>query len=246
MGFTFSHPALILPFKYLPRKYYSLSGLIMGSMAPDFEYFLRWDNQSVLSHTFKGVFLFDIPFSIIALIIFHEIMRNILISNAPSFIKERLTFLLEMNWFDYFKKNALLVLCSIFIGVCTHLFWDNYTALNGYFVRKNTFLTTQHFFFGIELFNYKILKHLSSIVGGGILIYLFLKLPRKKILLLPKKYFWLLTFIIFLACIFFYIGVSGNFILSFNQLTKKSISYMLFSLVVTTIYFKRKETTLAD
>lgn len=242
MGFTFSHPALILPFKYLPRKYYSLSGLVMGSMAPDFEYFLRLDNQSAFSHTFKGVFLFDIPFSIIALIFFHEIMRNILIKNTPSFIKERLTFLLEMNWFDYLKKNILVVLYSIFLGVYTHLLWDNYTALNGYFVRNNIFLTSQHFFFGIEFFNYKILKHLSSLVGGGVLLYVFFKLPREKTLILPNKYFWLISFFIFIGCIFVYIGVSENFILSFNELTKKGISYMLFSLVATTIYFKTKRT----
>lgn len=246
MGFTFSHPALILPFKYLPRKYYSLSGLVMGSMAPDFEYFLRWDNQSAFSHTFKGVFLFDIPFSIIALIFFHEIMRNILIRNAPSFIKERLAFILEMNWFDYFKKNVLVVLCSLFIGVCTHLLWDNYTALNGYFVRNNAFLSTQHLFFGMELFNYKILKHLSSLVGGCILIYLFFKLPREKNYKLPTKYFWLINLFIFISCVFVYIIVSGNFILSFNKLTKQSISYMLFSLVVTTIYFKSKERKMLD
>lgn len=213
----------------------------MGSMAPDFEYFLRWDNQSAFSHTIKGIFLFDLPLSIIALLFFHEIMRNILIKNAPSFIKERLAFLLEMNWFNYFKKNILIILYSIFIGVCTHLLWDNYTALNGYFVRNNDFLSTQHFFFGIELFNYKILKHLSSLVGGGILLYVFFKLPRKKMLISQNKYFWLITFFIFIGCVGVYIHVSENFILSFNKLAKKSISYMLFSLVATTIYFKGKE-----
>ena len=32
MGFTFSHPALIFPFNYLPKKYYSLNGLVVGSI----------------------------------------------------------------------------------------------------------------------------------------------------------------------------------------------------------------------
>jgi hypothetical protein len=79
------------------------------------------------------------------------------------------------------------------------------------------------------------------LVGGGILLYVFFKLPRKKMLISPNKYFWLITFFIFIGCVGVYINVSENFILSFNKLAKKSISYMLFSLVATTIYFKSKE-----
>ena len=41
MPFTFSHPAVILPATYLDKKYYCLSALIIGSMTPDFEYFIR-------------------------------------------------------------------------------------------------------------------------------------------------------------------------------------------------------------
>ncbi|WP_240482010.1 DUF4184 family protein [Flavobacterium psychrophilum] len=39
MPFTFSHPAIILPLRYLPRQWFSLTGLIIGSLTPDFEYF---------------------------------------------------------------------------------------------------------------------------------------------------------------------------------------------------------------
>ncbi|WP_262496247.1 DUF4184 family protein [Flavobacterium piscis] len=39
MPFTFSHPAIILPLKYLPKNWISLTGLIIGSLTPDFEYF---------------------------------------------------------------------------------------------------------------------------------------------------------------------------------------------------------------
>ncbi|SEF46838.1 protein of unknown function [Flavobacterium urumqiense] len=39
MPFTFSHPAIILPF--LKNKKLSATALIIGSMSPDFEYFFR-------------------------------------------------------------------------------------------------------------------------------------------------------------------------------------------------------------
>jgi hypothetical protein len=41
MPFTFAHPAIVLPLKHLPKRWYSLTGLIIGSMTPDFEYFIR-------------------------------------------------------------------------------------------------------------------------------------------------------------------------------------------------------------
>ena len=57
MPFTFSHPAIILPLKKLPKKYISMTGLIVGSIAPDFEYFLRM--KSKYSHTMSGILWYD-------------------------------------------------------------------------------------------------------------------------------------------------------------------------------------------
>ena len=39
MPFTFSYPAIVLPLTYLPRRWFSLTGLIIGSLTPDFEDF---------------------------------------------------------------------------------------------------------------------------------------------------------------------------------------------------------------
>jgi hypothetical protein len=54
MPFTFSHPAIILPLKYFKKKWFSLTGLVIGSMTPDFEYFVRMRIQSNYSHTIEG------------------------------------------------------------------------------------------------------------------------------------------------------------------------------------------------
>ncbi|WP_220463965.1 DUF4184 family protein [Adhaeribacter radiodurans] len=42
MPFTFSHPAIVLPLTLLLRKWYSLTGLVIGSLTPDFEYFYQF------------------------------------------------------------------------------------------------------------------------------------------------------------------------------------------------------------
>ena len=120
MGFTFSHPALIFPFRLLPRKIYSLNGLIVGSMIPDLEYFIRFDNKSTFSHSVKGLFLFDLPCGILILILFHQLIRNLLINNLPNFLKVRLNRFKQVNWLSYLKKNWIVVVYSIFIGELTY------------------------------------------------------------------------------------------------------------------------------
>jgi hypothetical protein len=56
MPFTFAHPAVVLPGGYLPKQWLSLTGLVVGSRTPDFEYFFRWRVLSLYSHTLAGIF----------------------------------------------------------------------------------------------------------------------------------------------------------------------------------------------
>jgi len=241
MGFTFSHPALILPFRYLPKKYYSLSGLAIGSMVPDFEYFLRSDNDSSFSHTIHGLFWFDLPLAILALFFFHQVIRDLMIANLPRFLKTKLLTLNLVNWPQYFRKNWMIVILSIFIGSVTHLLWDSFTSFNGHFVIKNPGLLMKTNLFGIELFNYKILKHLSSLLGGLILIYQLFKIPPREYDNTRRdKYYWTIVIILFCSCIFFqFAGIQhGNS--SFNEIIKKSISCWLSALIITSLYFKTK------
>jgi hypothetical protein len=72
MPFTLSHTLAIYPFRKFCGKYLSFSGLFMGSMVPDFEFFFRVTLYAVWSHTFWGVFLFDLPLALLLLLIFHQ------------------------------------------------------------------------------------------------------------------------------------------------------------------------------
>ena len=57
MPFTFAHPAIVLPF-YKKPKFFSMTTLIIGSMSPDFEYFLRMKIKSDMSQTLIRYHLF--------------------------------------------------------------------------------------------------------------------------------------------------------------------------------------------
>lgn len=165
MPFTFSHPAIILPF--LKNKKMSATALVVGSMSPDFEYFFRMKMQSELSHTFLGLFLIDFPLCFLVIFVFHGIIKKPLIDNLPLFLKSRLQLLRNFNWFDYLKKNVFLVLISFLIGALSHLFWDSMTHWDGYLVQRITFFNEEVMTIPI----YKIAQHLSTVVGLAILFF---------------------------------------------------------------------------
>jgi hypothetical protein len=241
MGFTFSHPALIVPFKYFPRKYYSLSGLVIGSIIPDSEYFIRLNNVSKFSHTIPGIFWFDIPLGVLFLFLFHQVVRNKLIRNLGHSVQLRLHRYEAFNWPLYFKANWLVVLCSILIGTATHLFWDGFTSDNGYFVMLWPVLLKPIFFGGHSIRAYHIIKHLSSIAGGFVIIYQFFSLPQSTA---PSKankgWFWLVFSILFLCALMIQWMIHPT-LTHYTILIKKIISSALLALIFTCLLSGRKK-----
>lgn len=178
MPFTFAHPAIILPLKrYFPSKF-SLTGLVSGSLIPDFEYFLRMNMQSHFSHTFAGIIYFGLPLALLLSLIFHHIIRDALIQNLPHLFRSRLKPFLGLNWLLYFSQNKAIVISSILIGALSHLFWDDFTHKNGFWVQQIPILQNHLTLFGRLIFYYKILQHLSTLIGLSILFFTLLNLPK--------------------------------------------------------------------
>lgn len=65
MPFTTAYIAVILPLKKYCTHVLSISSLAIGSMAPDFEYFIRMTLYGHYGHTLIGIFIFDIPLGLI-------------------------------------------------------------------------------------------------------------------------------------------------------------------------------------
>jgi hypothetical protein len=180
MPFTFSHPAIILPLTYLPRNWFSLTGLVIGSLTPDFEYFLRMRVKSNYSHTLEAIFWFDLPLGLLLAFIFHNIVRDSLFDNLPTFFKSRFYTFRQFEWNRFFYKNWLVVIISILIGSASHLFWDSFTHEHGYFVETIPSLTNTIDIFGRQIPIFKILQHSSTIIGGLVIALAFYKLPTEK------------------------------------------------------------------
>lgn len=197
MPFTLSHPAIILPLTYLPKKWISLTGLVVGSLTPDFEYFIRMRVKSIYSHTLDGLFWFDLPLGIILTFIFHLIIRNTLFRNLPRFLNERFFSFTQFDWTKHFKRNWIVVVLSILVGAASHIFWDSFTHDHGYFVESIKFIPNHKIeIFGISIPIHKIIQHLSTIIGAFVILMSILKLPKNGISNNINYKYWSLIFVI--------------------------------------------------
>lgn len=241
MPFTFSHPAIVLPLTFLPRQWFSLTGLVIGSLTPDFEYFLRMRIKSNYSHTIDGLFWFDLPLGLLLALIFHNIVRDSLFDNFPSILKSRFLAFRQFDWNDHFKRKWFVVAISILIGAASHIFWDSFTHDHGYFVQTIPALQNSLNFFGGQIPILKILQHSSTFIGGLVIAYAIYKLPSNNIEkeIINLKY-W--TILVILTLIIIAVRLlSGLELKQYGNLIVTAISAGLISLILTPWLTRTKE-----
>lgn len=178
MPFTFSHPAIILPLTYLPKRWVSVSALVIGSLTPDFEYFIRMRINSQFSHYNVGLFWFDVPLGLLLTFIFHQLVRNPLIDNLPLFLKSRVIHYQSFDWLQHFRQYWLTILISLVIGAVSHIFWDRFTHHHGYFVDLIPALNKHYYLFYHSIVGYRIVQHASTLLGALCIAIVVLQLPK--------------------------------------------------------------------
>jgi hypothetical protein len=190
MPFTFAHPAIVLPLNYLPRKCISLTALVAGSMAPDFEYFFRMRTYGIYGHTISGIFFFDLPVSLLLAFLFHGIVRNPLVSHLPAFLSARLQVYTMFNWRKHFGKHWPVITLSALTGTGSHLLWDSFTHHNGFFVKLIPSLATS--LPAVHFPVYTLLQHGSTALGFLVIGWAVLQLPKSPLAQPPQsdRYYW--------------------------------------------------------
>jgi hypothetical protein len=232
MPFTFCHPAIVLPFGKLSPKYISMTGLIIGSTLPDFEYFLRLELIGTHGHTLPGIFYMDLPLGIMLCFIFHNIVRNSLIDSLPSFLYHRLSILKDINWNRYFLKNMHIVIISLLLGILSHIFWDAFTHPSGFFVERIDLLNEYIKIVVFQIPIYKILQHGGTLTGGLFILLYVLKMPlmnteRHSI----NYYYW--GIYISIALILVALKMIFMFDTGIGELIATGIAACLLSLIIT-------------
>jgi hypothetical protein len=233
MPFTFAHPSIVLPLSYLGKKWVSVTGLVIGSIVPDFEYFIRMGVKSKYSHTIPGLFWFDLPLGILLSFMFHCLVKRSLFNNLPAALGQKLTTFTEYNWIEHFKMHWVVVVISILIGACSHLLWDGFTHYNGYFVRIIPILRSV---IGLKQYPvYKILQHLSSLLGSSAIIFVFINMPKyPNTVVKADKYYWMIVATIMVTIVTARL-LSGLNYKPYGDLIVTTISSFLVAIIISPI-----------
>jgi hypothetical protein len=164
--FTLAHGAAALPFRRLRLV---PSALLVGTFAPDFEYFLRLAPAGRFGHTLLGTFVLTLPLALLVLWLFHAFVKLPLVGLLPDAIQRRLTNHLDEFRFRGAARLALIV-GSILLGIATHLAWDSFTHPNTWLYHQWPILSQmlQVPIVGRIPF-YKLFQHGSTIIGVGAL-----------------------------------------------------------------------------
>ena len=178
MPFTLSHPLAVVPLRHTGLVF---SALVVGSMSPDFEYFLRplervlpVGSDDHASHTLGGMFVICLPPGLLLLWLWHELLKRPLLELAPESHRIRLASC--VGEFSFGPGRRFLLVCvSILLGAATHIIWDSFTHPWGWPVQKMALLQIKVPIPGIEpLALYRCLQHASTVLGflAVLLVYL--------------------------------------------------------------------------
>jgi hypothetical protein len=179
-----------------------MTGLVLGSMAPDIEYFLRLRAYGHYGHTWAGLFWFDLPICLLIAGLFHGVVKRPLVRCLPLFLRARLGRLAEESWPMRNLWSRRLVL-GILVGSLSHIFWDAFT-------HNDSLITVD-----LELLKlrvgpltlYRWLQYISSVIGLAAIAWFVWKLPAQPRLVKAtgkiRRLFWtmngILTFVLWLA-----------------------------------------------
>ncbi|MBI3650006.1 MAG: DUF4184 family protein [Acidobacteria bacterium] len=171
MPFTLSHAAAVLPVAKKIENYLPLSALLMGSFSPDFRYFFPDIQTRTFSHSIEGLFLFCLPLGLLALLVFHYLVKESVVQLLPERVLQRLEA--RTLQFAFLPPRRLGWIClAILVGAFTHIVWDSFTHEHGWSVERWAILRQTVLRFSThEVRLYKILQHLSSLIGLGVVGY---------------------------------------------------------------------------
>ena len=188
MPFTPAHPAILLflkPFKKLPVSW---TALFIGSIIPDFEYFIWMSPSAYVSHTMLGIFIFNLPMTFIMAFLWHQLLFPVLIKRIH-FFHQRIQLEEYPDFMEWIKKNWILFFTSAFIGILTHLAWDSFSHADGYLVHRIPFLLEFIQIGGRAIRTCYVMWYISTLLGLFTLIFWYVDLKKLFTLSTWKTFF---------------------------------------------------------
>ena len=237
MPFTFAHPAAVLPL--LRSRQISWTGLILGSMIPDFEYFVRLRLSGDFGHTWWGILYFDVPLGVILALLFHGLVKSPLINNSPDILRDRWYDMANQDWWGYFRKNWWNLMVALAIGAFTHVLWDSFTHNQTIIVNNLPFLKTQISLYFEEYPLYHLLQHGSTAVGLLVVGRYMYRMPRTPVNADRKPVFWIIVILVNLVLsTSIILLMSRHEIIKIGHVVVIGLGGFLYALIIAGIYMR--------
>jgi hypothetical protein len=131
--FTPAHPAAILPFVRWRRALrLDATCLVCGSIAPDFEYFVRGRLAGGFAHGLVGAAVACVPAAILLALVWRWRVQWLYLRVAPVWLARRL----EPSAREPAPFAILPAIASAAIGALSHVAWDSFTNAGGWLVHR--------------------------------------------------------------------------------------------------------------
>jgi hypothetical protein len=136
--------------------------LVIGSMAPDFEYFARGELAGQFGHTFVGILAWGVPVTLVLAALYHTVVKWPALLAAPT----RMTALLGGSGPAVSAPAVASMAVSAALGDLTHILWDGVTHATGVFVTRIPALTVPYELPVLgQMPLHRIVQHASTVLG---------------------------------------------------------------------------------
>ncbi|MEK8029809.1 DUF4184 family protein [Ideonella sp. DXS29W] len=177
MPWTFAHPAAVLPLSRLCPRWLSFPGLVVGSLSPDFAYYVGAGSFASAAHSGWGLLYACLPPSLVLLWLLFR-FSGPLTDPLPLPHRELARSALSRSGLRG-SWRALTLAASVLIGAATHIGWDAFTHDARTGVQWLPFLGT--FLFSVagwKVHVYTVLQHLSTLAGLSALVIVYRRAAR--------------------------------------------------------------------
>ncbi|MBW2395232.1 MAG: DUF4184 family protein [Deltaproteobacteria bacterium] len=165
MPFTLSHAAATLPIKWRLGSRADFPALAIGSMAPDFPYFLGLPLPRGATHSLIGALWFALPMGLLAWLLWRGLLRLPIRMLAPAAIGRRIPLRPPS------APSFLILASSICLGALTHVLWDAFTHGSGFGVEELPILGQALADLpSYEVHDFHLLQHGSTLLGALALV----------------------------------------------------------------------------
>ena len=175
MPFTPTHIAAAVPIACLWRQTGIFTGLVIGSMSPDWALYLPIGRAYDVKTIFSIGFVYSVFAGFVMTIVFIGCLRKPLFELLSVGLRRRLSKYCRSR-FRANPKFLLSLLLAVFLGATTHVVWDSLTH-DGTFamtlfpgLREGWSITAS-----VQLPGYSVLQHGSTLLFGPILLVAFVR-----------------------------------------------------------------------